>query len=62
MDINEKKEKLIRKEISIADLTSYEVEEIKENVKQDLISKKQELNDLNQKIKNIKGKIDNFAN
>lgn len=62
MDINEKKDKLLNKEISISDLTSDEVEKIKKSVKKDLEVKKEELNDINQKIKNIKIKIDNWSN
>ena len=52
MNINEKKEKLINREISISDLSSNEVEKIK----------KQELKSLNEKIKQMKLKIDNWAN
>lgn len=62
MDINEKKEKLLNKEISVFDLSSEEVEQIKEDVQKDLKNKKNELVDLNKKIKSIKEKIDNWEN
>lgn len=60
MDINEKKEKILNQEISIADLSLEEVEQIKELVQRDLKNKKQELNDVNQRIKEMKIKIDNW--
>lgn len=60
MDINEKKEKILNQEISIADLSLEEVEQIKELVQRDLKNKKQELNDVNQRIKEVKIKIDNW--
>ena len=61
-NINEKKEKLLNKEITVADLTSNEVNEIKEMIKKDLASKQKELSDLNKKIREIKVQIDNWAN
>ena len=60
MDINEKKEMLLNQEISIADLTLEEVEQIKEIVQKELKMKKQELDKINQKIKEMKLKIDNW--
>ena len=62
MNIDEKREKLINKEISVSDLSSKEVEQIKNNVKIELEKKKIELNNLNCKIKELKTKIDNWAN
>ena len=62
MNINEKKEKLINKEISISDLNSEEVEKIKESVKKELELKKQELDNLDKKIKEMKKKVDNWVN
>lgn len=60
MDIETKKEKLLKNEIFIFELNSKEVELIKNDVKKDLDMKKKELNDLNRKIKEIKNKIDNL--
>lgn len=62
MNIEEKKEKLINKEISVYDLSSEEVEKIKESVKEELEKRKIELNNLNGKIKELKTKIDNWNN
>ena len=60
MNINEKKEKLINKEISISDLNSNEVEKIKKYIEEDLTLKKQELDSLNEKIKEMKNIVDNW--
>ena len=62
MDIKGKKNKLINKEILVSDLNSEEVEKIKKSIKKDLDLKKEELSDLNKKIKEMKKKIDNWAN
>ena len=62
MEIDEKKEKLINNELLISDLTSEEVEKIKKSLKIDLNSRKEELINLNKKIKEMKIKIDNWAN
>ena len=62
MNIEEKKEKLINKEISVYDLSSEEVEKIKGSVKEELEKRKIELNNLNGKIKELKTKIDNWNN
>ena len=62
MNINEKKEKLLKKEINVSDLTSDEVNEIKKIVEKDLVSKKEELKNINIKIKQMKTTIDNWAN
>ena len=62
MNIEEKKEKLIKKEISISDLNSNEVEVIKKSVKEELEKKRLELNNINLKIRNLKTKIDNWSN
>lgn len=62
MDVNKKKEKLINKEISVYDLSSKEVEEIKEIVEKELEDKKNDLNNLNKKIKDMKVRIDNWQN
>lgn len=60
--IDEKKQKLINKEISVSDLTVDEVEKLTKAVSQDLDDKKEELNNLNKKIKEMKVKIDNWSN
>lgn len=62
MNMNEKKEKLINQEISVFDLTNNEVKQLKDIVRNDLEKKKKELDNLNQKIKDMKTKIDNWAN
>lgn len=62
MDIKGKKNKLINKEILVSDLNSEEVEKIKKSMRKDLDLKKEELSDLNKKIKEMKKKIDNWAN
>ena len=62
MSIEKKREKLLKKEISISDLSSSEVELMKKSVKNELNKKKVELNNLNLKIKAMKEKIDNWAN
>ena len=62
MDIKGKKNKLINKEILVSDLNSEEVEKIKKSIKKDLDLKKEELSDLNKKIKEMKKKIDNWVN
>ena len=58
--VEKKKEKLINQEISVFDLTQKEVIKIKDSVENELDLKKQELKDVNQKIKEIKTKIDNY--
>lgn len=60
MNINEKKDKLIKNEISIFDLTDNEIEEIKAKLDNDIQKKKKELDTINKKIKNMKVKIDNW--
>lgn len=62
MDIKGKKNKLLNKEILVSDLNSEEVEKIKKSIQKDLDLKKEELSDLNKKIKEMKKKIDNWAN
>ncbi len=61
MDIEERKEKLLKKEINISDLDSQEVETIKSSLKVDLASKREELKQINKKIREMKTKIDNWA-
>lgn len=62
MEISEKGKKLINKEISISDLSSKEVKDISKSIKKELELKKSELNNLNEQIKNMKKRIDNWAN
>ena len=62
MDIKGKKNKLLNKEILVSDLNSEEVEKIKKSIQKDLDLKKEELSNLNKKIKEMKKKIDNWAN
>lgn len=62
MNIDETKEKLLKKEIKISNLSSSEVKEIKKSVEKDLNIKREELRSLNEKIKQMKVKIDNWAN
>lgn len=61
MNIKKKKEMVINGEISVYDLKSKEVESITKSVQKDLDDKKQELAELNQKIRDVKVRIDNFA-
>ncbi len=61
MNIKEKKEKLINNEIAISDLDSSELEQLKNIVKKDLDAKRLELSKLNEKIKEMKTKIDNLV-
>ena len=62
MDMNSKKEKLLNNEISVFDLTDEEILEMKKNVKKELVSEKEKLDKLNKRIKDMKVKIDNWAN
>lgn len=61
MNIKKKKEQLMKQEISVYDLTPEEVEKITKSVKKELTTTKEELVDLNKKIKAMKAKIDNWA-
>ena len=60
--IDMKKEMLLNDEISVMDLNEKEVKKIKESFEKDLEDKRQELSELNQRIKDVKVKIDNWAN
>ena len=60
--MNSKKEKLLNNEISVFDLTDEEILEMKKNVKKELVSEKEKLDKLNKRIKDMKVKIDNWAN
>lgn len=62
MNIDEKKQKLINKEISVSDLSLEEVEYLKTQVRKELNEKKDDLNKLNKNIKAMKNRIDNWAN
>lgn len=62
MNIDEKKQKLINKEISVSDLSLEEVEYLKNQVRKELNEKKDDLNKLNKNIKAMKNRIDNWAN
>ena len=62
MNIDEKKQKLINKEISVSDLSIEEVEYLKTQVRKELNEKKDDLNKLNKNIKAMKNRIDNWAN
>lgn len=61
-DINEKKEALMEQKISVYDLELEEVKKIKATIQKDLKAKRQELDEINQKIKGMKTKIDNWSN
>lgn len=61
MSIKKRKEQLMKQEISVYDLTSEEVEKITKSVKKDLDAKKEELSQLNVKIKDMKRVIDNWG-
>ena len=62
MNVKEKKEKLWEQQISIADLTTEEVEELKESFQKDLRLKKQELSRINRDIRAMKSRIDSWSN
>jgi len=62
MDVREKKEKLWKQEISLVDLTTEEVEELKKSFQKDLRLKKQELNRINKDIRAMKSKIESWSN
>ncbi|MBR2289596.1 MAG: hypothetical protein IJ867_03060 [Clostridia bacterium] len=62
MSLNSKKRMLINEEISVFDLTPEEVAKMKKSFEKDLQNKKQELKEINQKIRNMKTRIDNWAN
>ena len=62
MNVKEKKEKLWEQQISIADLTTEEVEELKESFQKDLKLKKQELSRINRDIRAMKSRIDSWSN
>ena len=62
MDINEKKEMLMKDELSVYDLTQEEVKKMKKIIKKDIDKKRIELNEINNKIRDMKIKIDNWSN
>jgi len=59
-EIQDLKCKLNNNKITVGDLSSEEVRILTQVYKIDLNGKNKELDDLNQKIKNIKYKIDNW--
>ena len=62
MDSKEILEKLIKKEISVTDLSSQEVKLAISDAKKMLKEKTKELEEINEEIKDLKKKIDNWEN
>ena len=62
ISVKKKKEMLLNDEISVFDLKVKEIKKLKESFADDLEEKNQELATLNQKIRDMKTRIDNYAN
>ena len=62
ISVKKKKEMLLNDEISVFDLKAKEIKKLKESFADDLEEKNQELATLNQKIRDMKTRIDNYAN
>lgn len=62
MDIKNKENQLVKRKISIDDLTDDEVNQIKKSISKQLLQKRNELKILNQKIKDMKKMIDSLSN
>ena len=62
ISVKKKKEMLLNDEISVFDLKVKEIKKLKESFADDLEEKNQELAKLNQKIRDMKTRIDNYAN
>ena len=62
ISVKKKKEMLLKDEMSVFDLKQKEIKKIRESFEEDLEEKNQELSKLNQKIRDMKTRIDNYAN
>ena len=60
MNYENVKKQLQNKEISVLDLSCKDVKSITKKMKKELEEKQIELNELNEKIKDMKVRIDNF--